>query len=119
MTQKLRNSFLINSPYGLKINEQGKIYAFNRDYKPIGFAELSFSKDEDNQYIQYVGVTQKRLLNLAWDKIKGVEYHPSGKISMIYFYHDFSRPDKWPEYTIDYYKRLHSFYKFKVKFPKF
>lgn len=92
----LGDFFRINMPYGIRRNEANEWYAFNREYVPIGFND-----DGDRQkfkslnlpiYTQYKGLTETKLLAVAWDPVRGVERAEDGKIMAVWLYNDGTNP---------------------------
>ncbi len=92
-TMPLSNFFYINMPYGMKRNDDGEWFVFNREYLPIGWSN---KKDEralkyDGEfggipiYTRYKSLSDKRLLSLAATK---PTYNIEDEIITIFFYKD-------------------------------
>ena len=95
----LGDFFRINLPYGIKKNQNGEWFVFNREYMPIGWnsTEHKSSIFEDNVYDEYPIYTsyknldEKRLLKIAGDE-KYVKRGDSGQIYLVFLYDDSSNP---------------------------
>lgn len=96
----LTNFFRINLPYGIARNDNDEWMAFNREYMPLGFNNIDFkehvgvSYDDKPIYAKYAGLTEKLLLELAFDEEKGIIKDSNGKIKTIFFYNDGTNPSK-------------------------
>lgn len=88
----LNNFFKINMPYGIKVNEEGRWAAFNREYSPLGL-----NKKELNPYFspflftKYKNLSDKLLLHLAGSE-DCVHRNSTGNIDIIWFYNDATNP---------------------------
>lgn len=124
----LTNFFRINLPYGIARNNNDEWMAFNREYMPLGFNDIKFkqhigtSYHENPIYTKYTRLTEKLLLELAFDKEKGVKRDLNGKIETIFFYNDGSNPTS--SYTSkadedkmwhDYFEKLKKIAKLKIR----
>jgi len=96
----LSNFFRINMPYGIRRNENDEWFCFNREYKPLGFNNTGSSVPWDQLplYTRFKGMTDKFLLNLSEGCEKFITRDPSGKITMVHFYHDVSNPSDSKQY---------------------
>jgi len=100
----LGDFFRINLPYGLKRNDNGEWYAFNREYVPIGFYEngdrQQFKQMDLPIYVKYKGLTEA-LLNKLGSGGK-VDLDDKGKVQQVWFYNDATNPirdaKQWPGY---------------------
>jgi len=43
----LGDFFRINMPYGMRRNDKGEWFVFNREYKPLGWNTKEFINEED------------------------------------------------------------------------
>lgn len=94
----LSNFFRINMPYGIeKIGKNDWLkdnwFVFNRERMPLGWNSADrtlFQLYKANLpiYTAYMGLTQKKLLELAYHKERGVFRDPAGKINQILLYDD-------------------------------
>ncbi len=105
----LNNFFSINLPYGMeKVSDNPESWVvFNREYCPLGFTDHQFFKERYSTDLpiraRYADLTQDVLRELAGEGALIKE--EDGKIKMIFFYHDGSKPSfvrgsqwKWDEY---------------------
>ena len=89
--------FRINFPYGIAKNEDGEWMAFNRDYLPLGFSDLSlkgdpgFSYQEYPIYLKYRNLSSKKLMKLA-GKEAFIRRDSKGEISTVFLYDDRTNP---------------------------
>lgn len=94
----LTNFFRINLPYGIAKNDKDEWMAFNREYMPLGFNDLSFKEHVGKSYgdkpiyTKYNGFTEKLLLELSFDGEKGVRRDSNGKIETVFLYNDGTNP---------------------------
>jgi hypothetical protein len=110
----LGDFFRINMPYGIKINGDGEWFAFNREYKPLGWNTDDFIKEEVYPvYTKYKGVTDKKLVSLAYGT-EGVHFDENGKINKILFYNDGINPQSYPKYWSLYFDKIKALSKFKI-----
>lgn len=100
----LTDFFRINLPYGVHINKEGKMMAFNREYRPVGINDLSVEYEKEKTtlpvYSKYKGLTQAFLERLGEGCQK--ELDDSGNICTIWFYNDRTNPTnrtaEWDRY---------------------
>lgn len=122
----LNNFFRINLPYGIAKNENDEWMVFNREYMPLGFNDQNFkehvgiSYQDKPIYTKFIGLTEKVLIEVAFDPIKGIIRDENGKIKTVFFYNDGSNPTNqgksseeksWNEY----FKKLRRLSKLKRK----
>lgn len=94
----LTDFFRINLPYGIAKNENYEWMAFNREYLPLGFNNkngISFNINGTSSFpvhTKYRGITEEKLLSLAWDDDSGIKRDDNGKITTIFLYNDRSNP---------------------------
>jgi hypothetical protein len=108
----LNDFFRINLPYGIGCNKNGEWMAFNREYMPLGYNDLTYKRgghprDSFNEfpiYTRYEWPTDKFLLSLA-DNEECITRDKEGKIITVYFYSDKTVPailndndDLWIKY---------------------
>ncbi len=118
----LTDFFRINLPYGIKKNQEGEWFAFNREYLPIGWNSESrqqsiYANDAYNDvpiYTKYARVTEKQLLQIAHGD-GGVKRTDGGDINMVFLYNDRSNPVISPEFWDEYFKRIKLLSKLSVK----
>ena len=110
----LTDFFRINFPYGIRKNDNGEWFAFNREYMPLGSKDRTSIdiKAWQQQFIgvKYKGLTEAFLTKLAASRI---ERDGKGKISCIWFYTDATNPMNNPKYTDEYFGRLNKIGKVK------
>ncbi|MDR6546668.1 hypothetical protein J2810_002774 [Chryseobacterium rhizosphaerae] len=94
----LTNFFRINLPYGIAKNDNDEWMAFNREYMPLGFNDVSLKEHVGKSYhdkpiyTKYNSITEKLLLELSFDGEKGVRRDSSGKIEKVFLYDDGTNP---------------------------
>lgn len=94
----LTNFFRINLPYGIAKNENDEWMAFNREYMPLGFNDISLkehvgeSYDDKPIYTKYIELTEKLLLELSFNGEVGVRRDSNGKIEKVFLYNDGTNP---------------------------
>lgn len=94
----LLNFFRINLPYGIAKNENDEWMAFNREYMPLGFNDMSLkehvgiSYNDKPIYTKYKGLSERFLLSISFDGEKGVRRDSEDKIEKVFFYNDGSNP---------------------------
>ena len=92
----LGDFFRINMPYGICRNENNEWYAFNREYVPIGFNNTDyatkFRKMDLPIYTAYKGLTEKKLLEIAWHPTNGVKRDENNQIFQVMLYNDGLNP---------------------------
>jgi len=100
----LSDFFRINLPYGMEKDKNGKWFAFNRGYKPIGFNQSDFVNYGDFPiYTKYKGLTERLILEIG--NPNSIERDEKGKICKFWLYNDEINPmnnDNW----IAYWKKL-------------
>jgi hypothetical protein len=106
----LGDFFRINFPYGIRRNELGEWHAFNREYMPLGFNDQEF-KDKYQQmnlpiYSKYKGMTEKKLLAIAWNDPDGIKRDEKGEINMVFLYNDGTNPKKDAKHWEEYFKKI-------------
>lgn len=90
----LDNFFKINFPYGIKSNEKGEWAAFNREYKPLGYADsLKQVSEKDFQFCKYKNLTESVLKKLG--DTDGAVEKENNKIVKVYLYNDGSNPSNF------------------------
>jgi hypothetical protein len=95
----INDFFRINLPYGIGCNKNGEWMAFNREYMPLGYNDISLKRgghprDSFNElpiYTKYRKFTDKFLLSLADDE-KSITRDADGKIVTVYLYSDKTVP---------------------------
>lgn len=103
----LGDFFRINMPYGMKSNDKGEWFVFNREYNPLGWNTMS---NVDAQafpvYVKYKSLTDKILLELAWSDPDGLRRDERGNICAIWLYNDATNPKDNPVYWKDYFDKI-------------
>jgi len=93
----LNNFFRINLPYGIAKSEDGEWMAFNREYMPLGFNDLSFKEHPGYSYkdipiyTKYKRLTDNFLVDLVGSE-KLLGRNESGEIMKVFFYDDSTNP---------------------------
>jgi hypothetical protein len=108
----LKDFFRINLPYGLKRNDKDEWFAFNREYKPLGWNTTDFINEfEYPVYTLYKGLTDKLIIKMFPDS----HYHrnDNGIIDRIFFYDDSTNPQSNPKYWKDYFEIIKELSKLK------
>ncbi len=105
----------INLPYGMRKNESGKWFTFNREYHILGFNQVDYVSemstlepfDKLPVYSDFKGLTDEKILKLINENCK-VEYNENGSIKIVFFYFDGAVPNTslklWNEYQNVLYK---------------
>lgn len=111
----LRGFFRINLPYGIaKSKDSNKWVAFNREYKPLGVADDSYSfyvnlseDDSPHLYKEYEKLNEKSIIKIFGED--GIQ-REDGKIVRAFFYGDATNPANQPthnnSYWTPYFKKL-------------
>lgn len=103
----LGDFFRINMPYGMKKNDQNEWFAFNREYKPIGFNTNEYIYEEKYPvYTKYKGLTEAKILQLSWSKKEGITRDENGEIYMFWLYSDQTNPKDDPKYWDEYFNKI-------------
>ncbi len=113
----LTDFFKINLPYGLKRNDAGEWFVFNREYMPLGWNKKDISNYNDFKelplYTKYNGLTEATILNTIKDSER-IQRNDKGEITQIFFYYDGNDPmgdsTKWN----DYFEKIEAFSQFKI-----
>ena len=93
----LSDFFRTNLPYGIARNENGAWMAFNREYLPLGYNDLSLKGSPGTSYLdlpvysKYKRISDKTLIELADDE-SSIQRNESGEITTIFLYHDGTNP---------------------------
>lgn len=84
------NFFKYNLPYGIEKNSDNEWIAFNRDYLPLGYHEKITNNEIAKLpvFASYKGLTEKKLIELAWNPIEGVIRNNNNEIEKIFLYRD-------------------------------
>ncbi|MCL3782744.1 hypothetical protein EMN47_20345 [Prolixibacteraceae bacterium JC049] len=111
----LSDFFRINLPYGIARNERNEWMAFNRDYLPIGYNDVSMKGLPGRSYLdlpvytKYKKVPEKLLLELADDE-SSLQRDENGEISKVFLYDDGTNPvnrlDEVKDLWVKYFKKL-------------
>lgn len=109
----LTDFFRINMPYGIVKSKEGKWYAFNREYVPIGWNDKKVGQhfDDDNSYqdipirTKYKNATEATLKKLIDDDTT-VKYDETGKIKLIFLYRDKTNPMNDKKYWDTYFEKI-------------
>lgn len=106
----LGDFFRINMPYGIRRNDAGEWHAFNWEYMPLGFNDTDYKGKYQEMnlpiYTTYKGLTEKKLLSVAWSDPDGVRRDEEGKINMIFLYNDGTNPMNNPKCWDEYFKKI-------------
>lgn len=97
----LSDFFRINLPYGIEKNSSGEWFAFNREYKPIGWNTLEKIDYADYPIASKYKLSDKKLMEIASLETM-VEKNEKGEIIRVWLYKDGSMPlnnkDNWDAY---------------------
>lgn len=108
----------INLPYGIELDESGKWFAFNREYKPLGWNTNSFIKYENYPIAtKFSRMTENFLVKLGQgDELKRDE---SGKIFRVMLYNDATNPRNGKSHWNKYSKKLELLSKIEIPKQKY
>lgn len=115
--------FKVNLPYGLIKNDKNEWAVFNREYQPLGFTIREHESVPQGSFdhlpirAKYNRLTEKVLLEIAFDSDKGVYRNEQGEIYQIFLYNDGTNPVNLDEDKLwdDYFKRLKKLSKLSLK----
>lgn len=96
-------------PYGMRRDDQGFWFVFNRDYAPLGWPAKDLDYDEFYSRLP-VRIKFKRLTDANLEKIFQdgvVKYGDLGRIEAVYFYNDKTNPLNGGDWN-PYFKKLKS-----------
>ena len=109
----LTDFFRINLPYGIVKSKDGKWYAFNREYVPIGWNDTKNQEqfNDDNSHLDIPIRTKYKnakaaLLKKLIDDDTTVRYDEAGKIKMIFLYKDKTNPANDKKYWDRYFEKI-------------
>lgn len=110
----LTDFFRINLPYGLKKNANNEWFAFNREYKPLGWNTTDFINEAQFPvYTIYKGLTDKMILKIFSETM--VHRNEHGEIYLIFFYNDGTNPQSNPKHWQNYFNIIKELSKLQVK----
>lgn len=108
----LTDFFRINLPYGMRKNEKGEWFAFNREYKPLGFNTIDRVKYEDYPvYVKYRGLTEAKIKKLAAPE--SIFRDDRGDVYLFCLYNDATNPVDSPKYWNAYFEKIKQLAKLK------
>lgn len=115
--------FKVNLPYGLIKNDKNEWAVFNREYQPLGFTIREHESVPQGSFdhlpirAKYNRLTEKFLLEIAFDVDRGVHRNEEGEIYQVYLYNDGTNPVNIDEDKLwdDYFKRLKKLSKLSLK----
>jgi hypothetical protein len=118
----LTDFFRINFPYGIKRNNKGQWFAYNREYMPLGWNSSQHKRTiSDDQvysefpiYTTYKGITDEKLRQLAVEP-NSIILDEEGKIKQVFFYNDKTNPKNSPEYWNIYFEKIKLLSSFETK----
>lgn len=118
----LTDFFRINFPYGIKRNQNGEWFAFNREYMPLGWnstgKKISAFDDKVHSefpiHTKYKGVTELKLKKLAHAE-NAITLDGKGKINQVYLYDDRTNPKSNPEHWNKYFEKIKILSSFDIK----
>lgn len=93
----LSDFFRINLPYGFSQNTNKEWMAFNREYLPLGFNDMSMKGSPETSYLnlpvytKYKRISEKLLIELAGEE-SSVQRNDNGEIIRIFLYNDTTNP---------------------------
>ena len=102
----LSEFFRINLPYGMKRNDDGSWYAFNREYMPLGWNTIRNKEDDFSKlpiHTKYNGLSEKKWKQLLPEESR-LEYNDKGEVVTVWFYDDKTNPEITPKYWEEYFK---------------
>jgi hypothetical protein len=119
----LTDFFRINLPYGMRKNQTGEWFVFNREYVPLGWnrneadlGEEELFNDRDFAHLPihttYFGLTDKAIMKIMKEE-NMVRRDSHGNIQMIFFYNDGTNPSSNPQHWKDYSAILKGFASFE------
>lgn len=115
--------FKVNLPYGLIKNDKNEWAVFNREYQPLGFTIREHESVTQGSFdhlpirAKYNRLTEKVLLEIAFDTERGIHRNEEGEIYQVYLYNDGTNPVNIDEDKLwdDYFKRLKKLSKLSLK----
>ncbi|GAA0872108.1 hypothetical protein GCM10009117_12550 [Gangjinia marincola] len=114
----LTDFFRVNLPYGMKKNEDGEWFTFNREYIPLGWNKENFSKNDSFEslpvYTKYRGLTNSFIEKII-ESDRNIKRDINGDINMFFFYEDKTNPRNDSSKWIEYFDKVKAFSKLKVK----
>lgn len=98
----LFNFLRVNLPYGIRMNEAGEWYVFNREYKPLGWnTNHSIEFNKYPIFSKFNGMTEELLIELG--EGNGVSWDKTGEITSVILYNDKTNPEQggkhWDKYA--------------------
>lgn len=108
----LHNFLRINFPYGIELNKSGKWFAFNRQYKPLGWNTNEHIKYEDYPIATKFNGLTERFLN----QLGKVSRNDDGDIVRVFLYNDATDPSKGGVHWDNYAEKLKMLSKIKVPY---
>jgi hypothetical protein len=112
----LTDFFRINLPYGVKKDSDGAWFAFNREYKPLGYND-SLTRVEYSSIpiaTKYKGLTTNRLKKIIANP-KLIHYDDKGEAISAHLYNDATNPQSYPEHWEMYFKQIKELSKLEIK----
>lgn len=116
----LSDFFRINLPYGVKLNIDGKLFAFNREYMPLGWSDYSRKKGvghaspyADQPIHTRYGDINKKLDSLITKHCLYTDQKEDGIV--VFFYNDKTNPQSTPFYWPRYFEIIKDISKFKIE----
>jgi hypothetical protein len=110
----LSDFFRINLPYGLTKNLKGEWFAFNREYKPLGWNTTDHVNEEEFPiYTKYKGLTEKRILKIITENER-IHRDQNGNIFRFYLYNDGTNPQSSPTHWKKYFEMIKELSKLEV-----
>lgn len=95
----LTDFFRINMPYGLRRNEKGEWFTFNREYKPLGFKTNDRVRYEDYPiFVKYKGLTDGKIKKLAIPE--SLAHDEKGNVYLFCLYDDATNPHDNPKHFL-------------------
>lgn len=86
-------------PYGIARNDQGEWMAFNREYLPIGFNDVTLKGMPGHDYMEYsIYAKYKKISDAVLTKLTSlsegcsIQKNELNEIVRIYFYNDNTNP---------------------------
>lgn len=117
----LHDFFRVVMPYGMKKNQDGSWFLFNREYLPIGWNDESY-KESISQNIPYHSIpvhtfykdlSEEALTKIAIDE-KHIVRNEKEEIESLYFYIGETDPLVFPEYFSIYFSVLQKLSRYVV-----
>lgn len=117
----LTDFFRVNLPYGLKKNEAGEWFVFNREYLPLGWNNEQRKSEfvGDGHFpglpvqTKYKGLTDNAIRKIITDPAR-IQHDEEGKIKSFWLYNDGTNPMIDPKCWSAYLDKIKALSKFAI-----